>query len=102
MVVELRAQAEAGCPHPGKNARSGRCLGVAGNAAPRAARHFAQGTSDQDAARVADHEVAGVRKVTIGSRKAPYWEAGAAYLPYAQGYLASSPVMIWAFEQPAV
>ena len=56
----------------------------------------------QDAARVANHEVPEVRKVKIGSRTVPYWEAGAAYLPYAEGYFAGAAVMMWAFQPPAV
>ena len=56
----------------------------------------------QDAARVANHEVPAVRRITIGSRTMPYWEAGVAYLPYGQGYFAGAPVMMWAFQAPAV
>jgi hypothetical protein len=56
----------------------------------------------QDAARVANHEVPEVRRVTIGSRTVPYWEAGVAYLPYAQGYFSGAAVMMWAFQPPAV
>jgi hypothetical protein len=55
----------------------------------------------QDAARVAAHEDPEVRTVTIGSRSVPYWEAGAAYLPYGAGYFAGGAVMFWAF-QPAI
>ena len=51
--------------------------------------------------RVANHEVPAVRKVKIGSRTVPYWEAGIAYLPYARGYFAAAPVMMWAFQPPA-
>lgn len=54
----------------------------------------------QDAARVANHETPEVRKVTIGSRPVPYWEAGAAFLPYGEGYFASAAVMMWAFQPP--
>lgn len=36
----------------------------------------------QDAARVAAHERPDVRRVRIGSRRVPYWEAGAAFAPY--------------------
>jgi len=48
-----------------------------------------------------------VRKVKIGSRMVPYWEAGAAYLPYGQGYFVGSVDMVgdstgWAFDPPAV
>jgi len=56
----------------------------------------------QDAARVANHEVPAVRTIKIGSRTVPYWEAGAAYLPYGKGYFAGAPVMMWAFQPPAV
>jgi len=55
----------------------------------------------QDAARVADHEPPEIRKVPMGSRKVPYWEAGPAYQPYAEGYFAGSVVMMWAFQPPA-
>jgi uncharacterized membrane protein YgcG len=54
----------------------------------------------QDAARVAAHEDPEVRTVTIRSRRVPYWEAGAAYLPYAEGYFASASLMTWAFATP--
>ena len=54
----------------------------------------------QDAARVANHEAPEVRKVRIGSRMVPYWEAGAAYLPYGQGYFAGAGVLMWAFQPP--
>jgi hypothetical protein len=54
----------------------------------------------QDAARVAAHEDPEVRTVTIRSRTVPYWEAGAAYQPYAEGYFASAAVMYLGF-QPA-
>jgi len=36
--------------------------------------------------------------VTVRSRRVPYWEAGAAYLPYGEGYFASASVMAWAFQ----
>jgi uncharacterized membrane protein YgcG len=52
----------------------------------------------QDASRVAAHEDPEVRMVTIRSRKVPYWDAGAAYYPYAEGYFASAAVMAWAFQ----
>lgn len=54
----------------------------------------------QDAARVASQEAPEVRKVKIGSRTVPYWEAGAAYLPYSEGYFASAVAMTWAFHSP--
>ncbi|HYJ70534.1 MAG TPA: hypothetical protein VEX15_23010 [Nocardioidaceae bacterium] len=40
----------------------------------------------QDAARVAAAERPDVRYVSVGARRVPYWEAGAAYAPYAKGY----------------
>lgn len=55
----------------------------------------------QDAARVAAQEVPEVRRVTIGSRRVPYWEAGAAFLPYTDGYFAGSAVMMWACQPSA-
>ena len=55
----------------------------------------------QDAARVANHELPEVRKVRIGSRTVPYWEAGVAYLPYGEGYFAGAAVMMWAFQPAA-
>ena len=56
----------------------------------------------QDAARVAAREQPELRLVRIGSRRVPYWEAGAAYLPYGTGYfpLATSGAaasVAWAF-----
>lgn len=54
----------------------------------------------QDAARVAEHEVPEVRKVRIGARKVPYWQAGAAYLPYSEGYFAASGMLAWAYQPP--
>ncbi len=54
----------------------------------------------QDAARVASRDDPDVRKVKVGSRMVPYWEAGATYQPYAAGYFASAAVMIWAFQPP--
>jgi hypothetical protein len=40
----------------------------------------------QDAARVARGETPPIRKIRVGSTLAPYWEAGAAYLPYDENY----------------
>jgi uncharacterized membrane protein YgcG len=61
----------------------------------------------QDAARVRRGEAPEVRKVRIGSRMVPYWEAGAAYLPYGQGYFVGGMVpgvvgLDWAFNPPPV
>jgi hypothetical protein len=44
----------------------------------------------QDAARVENGERPEIRKLRIGGLHAPYWEAGAAYLPYGQPYFASA------------
>lgn len=55
----------------------------------------------QDAARIAEHELPEVRTVTIGSRRVPYWQAGAAFLPYAAGYFPSAGLLMWAFQAPA-
>lgn len=55
----------------------------------------------QDAARVANHERPEVRTVRMGNRTVPYWEAGAAYLPYGQGYFSSAMLMTWAFQPQA-
>jgi hypothetical protein len=55
----------------------------------------------QDAERVANREAPEVRMVQIGSRKVPYWSAGAAYHPYSEGYFASSAVLLWLY-QPTV
>ncbi len=59
----------------------------------------------QDAARVTSGEAPEVRKVKIGSRLVPYWQAGSAYLPYGQGYFVSSTIvplatLDWAFTAP--
>lgn len=53
-----------------------------------------------DAARVAAHEEPEVRKVRIGSRVLPYWEAGTAFQPYTQGYFAGAVALSWAFAPP--
>jgi hypothetical protein len=60
----------------------------------------------QDAARLAAGERPEILKVKIGSVMVPYWEAGAAYLPYGQGYfvgggLAGAATLGWAFEAQA-
>lgn len=55
----------------------------------------------QDVARVANHETPEVRKVKIGSRTVPYWEAGGAFLPYGDGYFAGAAAVAWAFQPPA-
>ena len=55
----------------------------------------------QDAARVANRETPEVRKVKIGSRTVPYWEAGNAYRPYSEGYFAGVAALAWAYQAPA-
>lgn len=61
----------------------------------------------QDAARVAARERPELRTVRIGSRSVPYWEAGAAYLPYSRGYFPADAIGLggvalgWAFDPPA-
>jgi hypothetical protein len=52
----------------------------------------------QDAARVEAGESPPVRTIKIGSTRAPYWEAGAAYLPYGENYF-SSAVLESGFRQ---
>lgn len=57
----------------------------------------------QDAARVAAREQPELRTVRMGSRTIPYWEAGAAYLPYSRGYFPAAGYgagagVAWAFE----
>lgn len=54
----------------------------------------------QDAARVANDEVPEVRRVRIGARTVPYWQAGAAYLPYSEGYFAASALLAWTYQPP--
>jgi hypothetical protein len=60
----------------------------------------------QDAARLAAREQPELRTVTIGSRTVPYWEAGAAFLPYSRGYFAAATAVgmrgvtvDWAYAQ---
>lgn len=61
----------------------------------------------QCASRVAAHEQPDLRTVRMGSRTVPYWEAGAAYLPYTQGYFAAGAAVAgasvaWVFEAPVI
>ena len=44
----------------------------------------------QDAARVARGESPPIRQIRVGSTMAPYWEAGAAYLPYGENYFSTA------------
>jgi hypothetical protein len=54
----------------------------------------------QDAARVEAHEEPDVRMVRMGARRIPYWEAGATYYPYSEGYFAGALTMAWVFQAP--
>ncbi len=44
----------------------------------------------QDAARVAAGEQPAVRRIRVGTTLLPYWEAGAAHLPYGESYFAAA------------
>ena len=44
----------------------------------------------QDAARVARGDSPPIRQIRVGSTMAPYWEAGAAYLPYGENYFSTA------------
>ncbi|WP_405062886.1 hypothetical protein OG474_14950 [Kribbella sp. NBC_01505] len=59
----------------------------------------------QDAARLKAGEDPEVRYVVIGSRRVPYWEAGAAIAPYGRGYFAAgagaSYVALGSFDGPS-
>jgi hypothetical protein len=54
------------------------------------------------ASRVAQREKPEILTVQIGSRKVAYWEAGAAYLPYTQGYFPAEAsavaALTWGFD----
>ena len=54
-----------------------------------------------DADRVANKLLPKVRTVRIGARTMPYWTAGSAFLPYAQGYFAGVAALSWALEPAA-
>lgn len=61
----------------------------------------------QCSTRVKAREKPEVRTVTIGTRRVPYWEAGAAYLPYSQGYFpaeaaAAGAGIGWLWVSPAL
>ena len=61
----------------------------------------------EDATRVAAHQPPDVRRVELAGQAFPYWEAGAAYLRYGEGYFLAgvTPIgayaMDWAFRPPA-
>ena len=44
----------------------------------------------QDAARVENGEVPQIRTIRVGQALTPYWEAGAAYLPYGRNYFSTA------------
>ncbi|MFL6131610.1 MAG: hypothetical protein ACJ72A_02345 [Nocardioidaceae bacterium] len=48
----------------------------------------------QDASRVAHGEHPEIRKVRYGSRVLPYWDAGAAVLPYGKNYYSSAVLQV--------
>ncbi len=54
------------------------------------------------ASRVAQREKPEIRTVRIGTRNVAYWEAGAAYLPYSQGYFPAQgsavAALTWGFD----
>jgi len=54
------------------------------------------------ATRIKQREKPEIRTVQIGTRKVAYWEAGAAYLPYSQGYFpaeaSAAAALTWAFD----
>jgi len=47
----------------------------------------------QDAARVANGERPDVRRVKVNGQLLPYWEAGAAYLPYGENYFTGAALL---------
>jgi hypothetical protein len=47
----------------------------------------------QDAARVENGERPDLRRVTVNGRTLPYWEAGAAYLPYGENYFTEAALL---------
>ncbi len=49
------------------------------------------------ATRVKEKEKPEIRMVTVGSRRLAYWEAGAAYMPYSQGYFPAEATAAAAF-----
>ena len=72
----------------------------------RPPRHPHRPRLRQCAARIASREKPEVRTVKIGSRTVPYWEAGAAYMPYTVGYFSPTSFTMgaagvaWVWEMP--
>ena len=54
-----------------------------------------------DADRVTNNLMPEVRTVKVGARTMPYWAAGSAFLPYAEGYFAGVPALSWALHPGA-
>ena len=54
-----------------------------------------------DADRVTNNLLPEVRMVKIGTRTMPYWAAGSAFLPYAEGYFAGVAALSWALHPAA-
>ncbi len=53
----------------------------------------------QDAARIAAGEKPDVREVRVNGRKVAYWEAGAAFAPYLDGYFLESSALNYAIAE---
>jgi hypothetical protein len=51
-----------------------------------------------DVDRVTNKVMPEVRMVKIGARSTPYWAAGSAFLPYAEGYFAGVATLSWALH----
>ena len=54
-----------------------------------------------DADRVTNNLLPEVRTVKAGTRTRPYWAAGSAFLPYAEGYFAGVAALSWALHPAA-
>jgi len=54
-----------------------------------------------DADRVTNNLLPEVRTVEAGTRTRPYWAAGSAFLPYAEGYFAGVAALSWALHPAA-
>ena len=54
-----------------------------------------------DADRVTNNLLPEVRTVKAGTRTRPYWAAGGAFLPYAEGYFAGVAALSWALHPAA-
>jgi hypothetical protein len=53
-----------------------------------------------DAARLKAGEKPEIREVEIGGRRVPYFEAGAAYYPYGEGYFVNASLVHALFTTP--